>query len=174
MNGQMELVVGLVALNDGEVVGKTRLQKLAYLLDECGMQSGLEFEYYNFGPFTGELARETDFAVDAGLLAPETKPGFHEVPYTTYRTSEPAPPRLGGLTAEKAKQLLSAMRKYSALDLEIAATLAWFRDSSEDREVVNRLVRERKPIKATPERIMRGWTLLEELGLVRRISNAST
>jgi len=165
MNGQMDLVVGLVALNGGQVVGKTRLQKLAYLLEVCGMSSGLEFEYHNYGPFSSELAREADFAVGAGMLTVESQTGFHEVPYTVFTTKHPAPARLGQLAAENARQKLSIMQKYSALDLEIAATLDWFRDSSSDRGEINDRVVGLKPVKATPVRLERGWQLLSELGL---------
>jgi len=164
MNGQMDLVVGLVALNNGEVVGKTRLQKLVYLLDQCGMESGFEFDYHNFGPFSSELARESDFASETGRLEAREKPGFHEVPYTTFRTIEPSPQNLGKLQADKARSLLGIMARYTALDLEIAATIDWFKDRS-DRGAVNEQVQSRKPIKATQERLDKGWRLLSELGI---------
>ena len=164
MNGQMDLVVGLVALNGGEVVGKTRLQKLVYLLDQCRMESGFEFEYHNFGPFSAELARETDFASESGRLRLEEKRGFHEVPYTVFRTEEAAPTTLGKLPADKAKEILAIMARYTALDLEIAATIDWFRDHR-DRQTVNREVQIRKPVKATLEHLEKGWRLLSELGV---------
>ena len=45
-----DIVVGLVALNDKELIGRTRLQKITYLLDRCGAEFGLPFEYYRYGP----------------------------------------------------------------------------------------------------------------------------
>jgi hypothetical protein len=160
----MDLVVGLVALNGGEVVGRTRLQKLAYLLEKCGLKSEFEFEYHNFGPFSAELARESDFARLAGRISAEEKHGFHEVPYTVFTTVEKPPEKLGALASDRARELLGVMKGYTAVDLEIAATLDWFRDAG-DRGRVNREVQERKPIKAVPERLERGWKLLGELGL---------
>ena len=37
-----KIVVGLIALNGGTLVGRTRLQKQAYLLDKCGASFGLD------------------------------------------------------------------------------------------------------------------------------------
>jgi len=42
-----DIVVGIVALNAGRLVGKTRLQKTAYLLEKCGMNAEFNFGYHN-------------------------------------------------------------------------------------------------------------------------------
>ena len=63
------LVVGLVALNGGQLVSKIRLQKTVYLLDACGLGSGLEFDYANFGPYSADLAQAADEALDSKCLA---------------------------------------------------------------------------------------------------------
>ncbi len=54
-----DVVVNLIKLNDRELIGRTRLQKEAYLLDRCGAEFGLSFTYYqersivdNFPPDT--------------------------------------------------------------------------------------------------------------------------
>ena len=40
----------------GQVVGKTRLQKMAYLLEMTGLGVGFPFEYRHYGPYSEELA----------------------------------------------------------------------------------------------------------------------
>jgi hypothetical protein len=40
-----EIAVNLIALHDGELVGRTRLQKRAYLLHRCGAEFTLNFVY---------------------------------------------------------------------------------------------------------------------------------
>src|SRR5262245_58288729 len=121
----LNLVVGIVALNGGEIVGKTRLQKTVYLLDVCGLGSGMEFDYYNFGPYESDVAFATDLAVLTGRLTAETRPGFHSVPYSVFRTSEPVPSKIGLLPAVAARSKLDVLKSYSALDLEIAAALIY-------------------------------------------------
>jgi len=40
----------LLKAADGELVGKVRLQKTVYLLDQIGMGSGFTYEYHHYGP----------------------------------------------------------------------------------------------------------------------------
>ncbi len=164
MTDQMDLVVELVAANGGEIVGKTRLQKTVYLLDACGLGSGFEFEYHNYGPFSSDLAFETDASVATGLLKPEERRGFHEVPYVVYRTDAEPPTRIGALDAEVVLEKLGVLKGYSAIVLELAATIQYFRDLG-DSDKINDRVRQLKPLKATPERLQKAWDLLDALGL---------
>jgi len=43
-------VIHLIRLNGGRVIGKTRLQKTAYLLESIGRGFSLEFDYHHYGP----------------------------------------------------------------------------------------------------------------------------
>ena len=45
-------VTALVNLNGGRIVGKTRLQKTVYLLKECGIDLGFDFDYHHYGPYS--------------------------------------------------------------------------------------------------------------------------
>ena len=44
----------------GAIVGKVRLQKIVYLLDQMGMNSGYSYEYHHYGPYSAELADSVD------------------------------------------------------------------------------------------------------------------
>lgn len=159
------LVAQIVALNGGKLIGKTRLQKTVYLLEECGMDGGFFFDYHNFGPFSVELASATDVAQFSKKIKIREKRGYHDVPYSIFETGEPSPKKLGALTAKSAKSLLKLMDAVTANDLEIAATLH-FVNSEYDGEVdADDEVRELKPVKATDERLDRAHSLLEDLGL---------
>lgn len=159
-----DLVVGMVALNGGELVGKTRLQKTFFLLEECGMGGQADFDYHNFGPFSTEVAIATDEAVAADRLLSDEKPGFHEVPYTLYTTAEDSPEVLGNLTAKKATNKLKIMETYSALELEVASTIIYLRDIGYGDDAVEE-TKLRKPVKATDERVDRAWRLIHDLDL---------
>jgi len=157
-----DCIVGIVALNGGRLVGKTRLQKTVYLLEKRGMSVGFDFEYHNFGPFSVDVARATDFAKAEGRLDERPQQGFHGVPYSLFETPERAPDRLGKLSAGEASELLQIMGGYSAIELELAATMAFLADEGES-DVDSALI-QLKPAKATEERIARAHNLLDELG----------
>jgi uncharacterized protein len=158
------LVTGIVALNGGEFVGRTRLQKTALLLDRCGMDSGMEFEYLHYGPYSAEIADGWEEAKGNQQLQTETRTGRYEMPYTIFRTNRPAPRKLGQLDAERAKEVLNILQKYSDVVLELAATFVFLRESGYGAEAEKEL-RLRKPLKATSERLTLAMNLLNGLGL---------
>ena len=53
MQDQRRYVAELVALNGGEIVGKIRLQKIAYLLEAAGL--GIDLDYEVLGQSNGML-----------------------------------------------------------------------------------------------------------------------
>ncbi len=166
MSDSIDLVVGLVALNGGKLVGKTRLQKVAYLLDACGLKSGVDYEYHHFGPYSAEISSSADVAEILDRLSSEEKPGFHSVPYVTYLTDEAKPMHLGALSADEVGAKLSLMERYSAIVLELAATIHYLEkaegyspDGAQDE------VKVRKSAKATDERLAKANELLGRLNL---------
>jgi uncharacterized protein len=123
-----QLVVSAVALSGGELVGRIRLQKVIYLLDKLGMNSGAPFEYHHYGPYSeaisdavtdakfwGQLFETVNFRVTDGA------------PYSSFKTqpetAEPA--QLGGLNAEDAKKYLAKFTGCTSTVLELAATVHW-------------------------------------------------
>jgi uncharacterized protein len=50
MNEHARYVAELIALNGGEIIGKIRLQKIAYLLEAAGLGIGLDYDYHHYGP----------------------------------------------------------------------------------------------------------------------------
>ncbi len=159
-----DLVVGVVALNGGQLVSKIRLQKTLYLLEECGLGSALDFDYRYYGPFSAELARAGDEAADSRRLEATEQHGFHEVPYTVYSTQEQPPPQLGELSADRAKELLIIMDGYTAVVLELATTISFLRRYGLADDPVEKMKR-LKPLKATPDRLDKVTRLLREVGL---------
>ncbi len=58
----------------GRIVGRTRLQKVAYLLELAGFGVGFHFEYRHFGPYCEELAEGMRAAQAFGLIEEEERP----------------------------------------------------------------------------------------------------
>ena len=54
----------------GQIVGRTKLQKVAYLLEVVGLGDGFHFKYLHFGPFSDDLvdAIEMAAAFDLGFV----------------------------------------------------------------------------------------------------------
>ena len=40
----------------GQITGKVRFQKIVYLLDQLGFESGFDFEYHHYGPYSEGLS----------------------------------------------------------------------------------------------------------------------
>lgn len=159
----VNLVVGLVALNGGRLVSKIRLQKTVYLLDMCGLGSGLEFDYGNFGPYSADLAQAADEAVDSEVLRENRQQGYHAVPYSTFSTDRPAPDALGKLSAEEVRKKLGLLENYSSLELEIAATIVFLRENDYGDKAIE-MTKQLKPLKATDARLKKAQDLIGNLG----------
>ncbi|MBI4083632.1 MAG: hypothetical protein HY423_13585 [Candidatus Lambdaproteobacteria bacterium] len=157
-------VAELVKLNGGSIIGKTRLQKTVFLLERLDLGFGFEFDYHNFGPFSVQLANSADDAEQLLLIQGTEKPGFHEIPYTTFSILGDFPEPKGNENSRR-KDALAIMEKYSALVLELAATAEYLRINGYREDYWDEL-RRRKPLKATSERINLAKRLLDDLGLL--------
>ncbi len=170
MNAQ-DIVVNLVALNDNQLIGRTRLQKQAYLLDRCGANFGLQFTYHHYGPYCFALAGGADDAQAEKRIAIEEKPGRHGVPYAIFKSDKETdyPSGLGKLSNDKARSLLQKMKDISDIVLEIAATIVFLRDEWDyfDKSRIDPVdeTKARKPLKATDDRIGKALDLLRDLDL---------
>src|SRR5580693_3962979 len=74
----------------GEVVGRTRLQKIAYLLELAGLGEGFDFEYRHYGPYSDQLAAATRLAGAFGLIKEEERPTAWGGFYSVYTATAPA------------------------------------------------------------------------------------
>lgn len=164
MNDLVDDVAALIALNGGQIVGKTRLQKIFYLLEAKGLGFEIDFDYRDFGPFSMELAFATDDAEALGLIESEERPGFHAVPYTIFRTTGSVPSFSDQELLKERKAALGKMKDYSSLILELAATAVFLRENGYPEDFWEE-VKVRKAVKATPERIKQSNKLLKQLGL---------
>ncbi|MDE0059868.1 MAG: hypothetical protein OXI22_12960 [Defluviicoccus sp.] len=167
-----DIVVGLVALNGGQLVGRTRLQKQAYLLDRCGAEFGLEFTYHHYGPYSFELAGGcADAAADGQIQIEQQISQQHGVPYAIFRSSngDGASDRLGALSAGQARSLLGKMQGVSDIVLELAATIVFLRDEwpyyGKGKTDAVEETKARKSLKATEKRIEEALGLIRALGL---------
>ena len=166
MNAE-DIVVGLIALHGGELVGRTRLQKQAYLLHQCGANFDVSFVYHHYGPYSFDLVDGLTDARAEGRVKIRERTGSYGVPYAIFKLVDgKSPDYLGSLSSAEIRVLIEKMLKVSDIVLELAATIVFLREEGGypgDQAVEE--TRARKPLKATDERIDRALTLLDALGL---------
>lgn len=166
MNAE-DVVCTLVALSGGKVVGRTRLQKEAYLLDRCGADLQIPFTYHHYGPYSFELANGWTDAAAEKRVKIQQKTGRHGVPYSIFQLKDKSvelPVNLGNLSIEDAREKLQKMKGVSDIVIELAATIAFLWQKGYGARAVEEVIA-RKPLKAKAERIDKALDLLQQLEL---------
>jgi uncharacterized protein YwgA len=159
----------LLKAAEGEIVGKVRLQKVVYLLDQLGMNSGYSYEYHHYGPYSEELTDEMDSSIIFGEVEENVRRRLSDgVPYSVFSLSESddvdVENELGDLPIEKARDALTVMRDHSATVLELAATIHWLSSVEQVDDWRGELVR-RKGVKTEEGRTDEALQLLTNLEL---------
>ncbi|MDA9398401.1 hypothetical protein [Bradyrhizobium sp. CCBAU 45389] len=160
-------VPSLIQLAGGEIVGKIRLQKEVYLLDQIGLRSGFSFEYHHYGPYSEELAEQVEDDVIFGRLNANSGRRVSDgVPYVIYRASKAGDgDRVDQhLPLDQIKSALFEMQRCSATVLELAATIHWLAYVEARRDWKEELVR-RKGAKTQDGRDKQALELLKNLEL---------
>lgn len=104
----------------GRVVGRTRLQKIAFFLEMAGVGEGFTFSYKHYGPFSEELAEGASLASILGLITENVHPSSWGGTYSEYTTSS-----MDVSAVEPTRKgLLEVMASAGAIQLELAATAA--------------------------------------------------
>lgn len=159
-------VSSVIAANGGSVVGRIRLQKIFYLLDQLGINSGFEYEYHHYGPFSDELASAVEDAKAFGLVK-ETygRRAADGAKYSIFSSSKISDEVFSDLNISRSKSALGVMSKYSATVLELAATIHWLKFAEGlEQDWQEELVRRKGP-KTDGGRTELASTLLQELHL---------
>lgn len=106
----------------GRIVGRTKLQKVAYLLELCGLGSGFQFEYRHYGPYSEDLADGIQMADAFGLVIEDERLADWGGKYSIYTATEHA-----GTVASTGQRTIfaKAAAEIKAVELELAATAAY-------------------------------------------------
>ena len=156
---EYERVVQIVSDAGGRVVGRTKLQKIAFLLEATGLGDGFPFEYRHYGPYSEELSSAARTAKLLGVLDEKeiATPwgGF----YSIYSVS-------AGITENTARtQLAKIATGADAIELELAATAAFL--ASEGNNNPWGETAKRKPEKATETRLTGAKELYRRLQQIK-------
>lgn len=158
-----ELILSILGtLPDHKIVGKKRLQKLVYLLIEAGAPCQAHYALKDFGPYSGEVERQTSLLSIIGLIEErDVQVGYANYLATAYTIPEPAfdAPKLKG----NLQQCLTCLNDYSTVELEIASTIRFFNKTTDLETAIN-MTADMKPSKAKPEVIKNALAALECIG----------
>ncbi|MDE0521093.1 MAG: hypothetical protein OXH79_03955 [Boseongicola sp.] len=159
-----EYAAAVVDIAGGQVVGKTRLQKIVYLLEAKGLGCDLDFDYHNFGPYSADLAFAVHDAEALGYLSTDEKRGYHEVPYTIFTANPESPKFEENDRRPERMDAVKVMENCSAVVLELAATAVYLKDNGYANSAWEE-VRRRKGIKASSARLSAAKELVQSLQL---------
>jgi uncharacterized protein len=127
--------VASIVASAGELVGRTRLQKIGSLLELTGLGAGFRYEYYLFGPYSDDFADAVNRAAALGYIREEVKRSARRGEYSVFR-AEHVPSELPAKD-----QIVQIAKDADAIDLELAATAAFLASQGESKpwaEVVAR------------------------------------
>lgn len=155
-------VARLVALNGGQIVGKTRLQKSAYFLEALQVGLGIDFSYYRFGPFSEELSNLTDDAIALKMLDIDWKLSQAGTQYAVFSSSSACSHIPTQDFDDRRREILDLLKRYSAIELELAATANFLKFNGYSEDPWTETQR-RKATKAAPEKVKNSQKLLGEL-----------
>lgn len=157
VRSEAESAAQLVADAGGEIVGRTRLQKIAFLLEVMELGSGFEFEYKHYGPYSERLTSAIKYADLFELVHEDIKPTAWGGFYSIFRVGA------GIHVTENNQSRAAAITLGNAADpveLELAATAVLLAiegevDPWKETEV-------RKPDKAAHGKLQRSKELLKK------------
>ena len=141
----------------GNIVGRTRLQKIAYILEAVGLGAGFPFRYKHYGPYSEQLADAVQTARIVGMLREQETPATWGGLYSTYHSLLPQDFHAPDARRQLAQELVNV----DAVELELAATalfLAFERFQDPWGETARR-----KPDKADGGRLQRAHQLYQGL-----------
>ena len=162
-------VKAIIDSGGGRLVGKTRLQKSAYLLEAAGVGYGFDFSYHYYGPYSDELASAAADAKALGLIRVNEESSQAGLTYAVYE-SQLGAGREDGMSARR-REILELLDAYDVVTLELAATAHFLGQNGYENDPWAE-TRRRKSVKATAQRIENAERLLLALGLVSQAAAA--
>ena len=162
------IVKALLKAAGGQLVGRVRLQKAAYLLDRLGMESGFHYDYHYYGPFSRDLDNAVADAEAFGLVEEEF--GRRQVDGARYSIFKliaddlEFPEKIGQLDDAVFERYLQKFAEANVTVLELAATANWLVEKEERNDWLEELHRRKGP-KVEGGRLDRALALLRDVGL---------
>lgn len=163
-----EIVAAILQAAGGEVIGRVRLQKTAYLLDQLGLHSGFRYEYHHYGPYSRDLDNAVADAKAFDVAEEDVR--HRQIDGATYsifrlkRAAETEREAFGGIEPAEARRLAEVLADVNVTVLELAATVHWLCHYERRGDWRGEITR-RKGLKVQNGRLEKAVALLEQLDL---------
>jgi len=161
-----EHVAAIVDSAGGKLVSRVRLQKIAYLLDQLGMESGFGYQYHHYGPYSRDLDNAILDAEAFGYVEETFERRQSDgARYSVFvRKKAPEANVFGRLDATTAEQIIQKLAATNVTILELAATAHWLAIVEKVQDWKKEIVRRKGP-KTENNRLDEALDLLKDLGL---------
>jgi hypothetical protein len=156
-------VAKLISIAGGEVIGATRLQKIACLIELAGATLGFNFAYHLYGPYSEQLDVAVSDAGALGLVRIEPKQAAWGGRYSVFRLSSPEADHV----PNSLSTLATTAAKADSVELELAVTAAFL--AANGNPDAWDAVAVRKKAKATPARLANAKALYQVLRSVENL-----
>jgi uncharacterized protein YwgA len=161
-----DIVAAIVDAAGGELVSRIRLQKITYLLDQLGLDSNFDYQYFHYGPYSRDLDNALADAEAFDLIYEQFERRKSDgARYSVFKLiGKVRDDALGKITQERAHQLIRSFAKTNITVLELAATVHWLR-FKENRQDWQLEIVKRKGAKTRDGRLEKAIDLLKGLQL---------
>jgi sugar phosphate isomerase/epimerase len=168
MKEREDIVAAVVSAAGGPLIGRVRLQKTVYLLDQLGLSSGFGYEYHNYGPYSRDLDNATADAKAFGLVKEKFDHRQSDgAMYSIFELAGRVPSSnelYGDLDRQRVAELVKLFARTNVTVLELAATVDWLWRAERYADW-RREVTKRKGAKVRGGRLDRAVELLRDIGL---------
>ena len=152
-----ELVAAIVRDAGGEVIGRTRLQQIAYLLDVVGFGDGFSFSCKHYGPYSEGVADSAALGVLLERIAEVEKQADWGGVYSIYSVNDQPD---DGVPPSR-REFACKAKNSNAVALELAGTAVFLSRANYDDPWFETVIR--KPEKSESGRLTQAMGLLTEL-----------
>lgn len=152
-------VASIIRDAGGRVVGRTRLQKMAFILEASGLGSGFPFIYKHYGPYSEELSGASRTAAILGLLNETESPASWGGMFSIFEANIPPDPNV----PEARRRITQETVNADAIELELAATALYLHFARIGAANVWAETARRKPDKSASGRLDRARALYERI-----------
>lgn len=162
------IIEAVLSAADREIVGRIRIQKVFYLLQQLGLGDEFEFSYHHYGPYSHSLSHElminSIFSESFDEVQKVTSFGTRYSVYQLSGAESVKQESVGELIFSDVEKYIATMKDTTSVVIELAATIHWLKEKEKISDWKSEL-KNRKSSKATPENIASALKLLNDIKL---------
>lgn len=157
------IVASVVKSAGGHLIGRVRLQKIVYLLDQLGLNSEFDYTYHHYGPFSEQLVSAAEDAKAFNLINEDFKYRPDGMRFSNFELSNAEDSDIVYLD-DQLRRHVEYLKNVNSTVLELAATIHWLNNYEKVDDWRVEVIK-RKGKKTSNGRLEKSIELLKELNL---------